>query len=145
MIKQVNNSFPTISIVTCTFNSEKYLENALLSVEKQSYPFIEHIINDSFSTDSTGEILKNYINRNNNRYPIKVIHTKPQGVANALNLATESATGEIIHYLHSDDYYESALTLERVASHFKNNPDIVWLTGNFLIEYKGRLVSCQVV
>lgn len=140
MIKQVNNSFPTISVVTCTYNSEKYLENALLSIERQTYPFIEHIINDSFSTDKTIEILKNYIDRNQNRYPIKLIQSQPLGVANALNVATESATGEIIHYLHSDDYYDSDLTLEKVADYFHNNPDLVWLTGNFLIEYKGRKI-----
>jgi glycosyltransferase involved in cell wall biosynthesis len=131
---------PTISVVTCTFNSEKYLENALLSVERQTYPFIEHIINDSFSTDNTIEILKSYINRNQNRYPIKLIQSQPLGVANALNVATECATGEIIHYLHSDDYYDNEFTLEKVAAYFRGNPDLVWLTGNFLIEYKGRKI-----
>ena len=131
---------PTISVVTCTFNSERFLENALLSVERQTYPFIEHIINDSFSTDSTIEILRGYINRNQNRYPIKLIQSQPLGVANALNVATGSATGEIIHYLHSDDYYDSEFTLEKVAGYFHSNPDLVWLTGNFLIEYKGRKI-----
>ena len=131
---------PTISVVTCTFNSERFLENALLSVERQTYPFIEHIINDSFSTDSTIEILRSYINRNQHRYPIKLIQSQPLGVANALNVATGSATGEIIHYLHSDDYYDSEFTLEKVAGYFHSNPDLVWLTGNFLIEYKGRKI-----
>jgi len=131
---------PTISVVTCTFNSESYLENALSSVERQTYPFIEHIINDSFSTDNTKEILRDYINRNRNRYPIKRFNSQPLGVANALNLATESATGDIIHYLHSDDYYESIFTLEKVAAYFDSNPDLVWLTGNFLIEYKSRKI-----
>jgi len=93
----------TISIITCTFNSEKYLRNALQSIENQSYLEIEHIINDAYSTDSTLEIIQEYIERNKNRYVIKFIQSEPKGVGNALNVATKVATGEIIHYLHSDD------------------------------------------
>jgi glycosyltransferase involved in cell wall biosynthesis len=130
----------TISIVTCTFNSEKYLKNALKSIESQTYQPIEHIINDAYSTDSTLEIIQEYIERNKNRYRVKFIQSEPKGVGNALNVATKEATGEIIHYLHSDDYYLNQGSLEKVAEIFKNRPDLVWLTGNFLIELAGRKV-----
>ena len=130
----------TMSIVTCTFNSEKYLKNALKSIETQTYLQIEHIINDGYSTDSTLEIIQEYIERNKNRYVIKFIQSEPKGVGNALNVATNKATGEIIHYLHSDDYYLNHDSLEKVAEIFKNRPDLVWLTGNFLIELAGRKV-----
>jgi glycosyltransferase involved in cell wall biosynthesis len=130
----------TMSIVTCTFNSEKYLKNALKSVESQTYQPIEHIINDAYSTDSTLEIIHNYIERNKNRYRIKFIQSEPKGVGNALNVATKEATGEIIHYLHSDDYYLNQGSLDKVAEIFNNRPDLVWLTGNFLLELAGRQV-----
>ena len=127
-----------ISIITCTFNSEKYLRNALQSVENQTYQEIEHIINDAYSTDSTLDIIRDYIERNKNRYVIKLIQSEPKGVGNALNVATKEATGEIIHYLHSDDYYKDQITLEKVAEIFSLHPDLVWITGNFLIELTGR-------
>jgi len=41
---------PKISIITCTYNSEKFLRGALESIENQTYKNIEHIINDSHST-----------------------------------------------------------------------------------------------
>jgi glycosyltransferase involved in cell wall biosynthesis len=66
----------TISVITCTFNSEKYLKNALKSVESQTYQPIEHIINDAYSTDSTLEIIQEYIERNKNRYSIKFIQSE---------------------------------------------------------------------
>jgi len=128
----------TISIVTCTFNSEKYLKNALQSVENQTYHEIEHIINDAYSTDSTLDIIHEYIERNKNRYAIKLMQSEPKGVGNALNVATKEATGEIIHYLHSDDYYQDQNSLEKVVEVFNEHPDLVWLTGNFLIELAGR-------
>ena len=58
------NNCPLISIITCTFNSEKFLEKALESVQRQTYKNIEHIINDSYSTDKTLEIIKTYIEQN---------------------------------------------------------------------------------
>jgi len=130
----------TISIITCTFNSEKYLRNALQSIENQTYQGIEHIINDAYSTDSTLEIIREYMERNKDRYVIKFIQSEPKGVGNALNVATREATGEVIHYLHSDDYYKDQTSLEKVAEIFSKHPDMVWLTGNFLIELAGRKI-----
>ena len=135
------NNYPLISIITCTFNSEKYLIKALESVQRQTYKNIEHIINDSFSTDKTLEIIKKYIEQNKNEYRIKFIQSQPNGVANALNVATKEATGDIVHYLHSDDYYYEKESLEKAVSHFIKSPNLVWLTGNFLVEIKGKIIA----
>ena len=137
----MKNNYPIISIVTCTYNSERYLRKALESVENQTYKNIEHIINDSYSTDKTLEILKKYIDRNKREYSIKFIQSQPNGVANALNVATKEATGDIIHYLHSDDYYYKNESLEKAVSRFMKNPSLVWLTGNFLVEIKGKIIT----
>jgi len=59
-------------------------------------------------------------------------------VANALNTATAVASGELIHYLHSDDYYLDAHALQRAAQPFHNNPGLIWMTGNFLVEFRGK-------
>ena len=135
-----NNKNITISVVTCTFNSEKYLKGTLESIENQTYKNIEHIINDSYSTDTTLVIIQEYIERNKDKYNIKFIQSEPKGVANALNVATREATGDLIHYLHSDDYYLNKESLEKVATRFRENPDLVWLTGNFLVEVKGKRI-----
>ena len=131
---------PKISVITCTFNSEKFLKKALMSVENQTYKNIEHIINDSYSTDKTLEIIEKYIEQNKKEYCIKFIQSQPNGVANALNVATKEATGDIIHYLHSDDYYYKEESLEKVASHFIKNSNLMWLTGNFLVEIKDKII-----
>ncbi|MBW6441467.1 glycosyltransferase [Patescibacteria group bacterium] len=131
---------PKITIVTCTYNSEKYLEKCLKSVEIQKYKNIQHIFNDSYSTDKTIEIINKYIEKYKDKYDIKFIQSPPKGVGNALNVATKHATGDIIHYLHSDDYYCDKNALKRVSNYFKKNPKIVWLTGNFFFEVKGKKI-----
>ncbi len=135
------NNYPLISIITCTLNSEKYLKKALNSVQNQTYKNIEHIINDSFSTDKTLEIIKKYVEQNKNDYSIKFMQSQPMGVANALNMAANEATGDIVHFLHSDDYYYKKESLEKAASYFMNNPKLIWLTGNFLVEIKGIKIA----
>ena len=135
------NNYPLISIITCTLNSEKYLKKALDSVQNQTNKNIEHIINDSFSTDKTLEIIKEYVEKNKNDYSIKFMQSQPKGVANALNVASTEATGDIIHFLHSDDYYYKKESLEKAASYFMRNPNLIWLTGNFLIEIKGVKIA----
>ena len=139
--KMKTNNTPLISIITCTFNSEKYLKKALESVQNQTYKNIEHIINDSYSTDKTLEIIRKYIEQNQNAYSIKLVQSQPRGVANALNVATSEATGDVVHFLHSDDYYNKNDSLEKAASYFIKNPNLIWLTGNFLVEIKGIKVA----
>ena len=57
-------------------------------------------------------------------------------MAKALNVATTEATGDVVHFLHSDDYYYKNDSLEKTASFFMKNPNLIWLTGNFLVEIK---------
>ena len=132
---------PRISIITCTCNSENFLLRALNSIECQTYKNIEHILNDSFSTDATLAIIKDYIERNKDQYSIKLVHTEPKGVGNALNVATQEATGDVIHYLHSDDYYLNEHSLEKVAEKFSERPNLIWMTGNFLVEIRGKQIT----
>ncbi|HEY0670450.1 MAG TPA: glycosyltransferase, partial [Sphingobacteriaceae bacterium] len=54
---------PLISIVTVTFNAEKYLKECIQSVRNQPFKSIEHIIIDANSTDKTISILKEYENQ----------------------------------------------------------------------------------
>lgn len=133
-----NQPYPKISIITCTYNSEKFLSRALESIEQQTYRNIEHIINDSYSTDASLKIIADYVARNQEKYNIKLIHSDPKGVGNALNVGTKEATGDLIHYLHSDDYYSDPTSLEKVAMKFRERPNLVWMTGNFLVEIKGK-------
>jgi glycosyltransferase len=125
------------SIITCTYDPKpEHLDRALESMETQTYKNFEHIINDSYSNRITSLLLQDYIKRNKKKYPIKFFQTKPKGVAKALNDASKVASGELIHFLHSDDYYLDKNSLKRASSYFTK--DTNWITGNFIFNFKDK-------
>jgi len=97
-------STPFFTIVTPTLNSEKYLRKCIESVESQSFKDWEHIFIDSFSTDRTISLLKEYKKRN----PKKVfIHQYLKaGVSDAFNKGIKNSKGKYINFLGSDDLLE---------------------------------------
>lgn len=115
---------PKISIITCTWNSEKYLDECLKSLKKQTFQDLEIIIVDGGSQDHTLEIAK--------KYNVDKIFTNINGgVSRAMNYGITHASGEIIAILHSDDYYYSEASLELVVSKF-NQSNCQWLYGNLI-------------
>ncbi|GEO03215.1 hypothetical protein AAE02nite_08790 [Adhaeribacter aerolatus] len=104
--------YPKISIITPSFNQGQYLEQTILSVVEQDYPNLEYIIIDGGSTDNSVEIIKKYANK------ITFWVSEPdKGQSDAINKGMKVATGDIINWLNSDDYYESD-SLFKVAEAF---------------------------
>ena len=52
--------YPKITLITPTFNSEKYIRSTLESIISQKYPNLEFIVVDGMSKDSTLEIINSY-------------------------------------------------------------------------------------
>lgn len=95
----MKNDCPKISVVTPSFNSGKYIEQAIQSVLLQNYPDFEHIVIDGGSTDGTIEILKKYPH-------LKWVSEPDRGQSHAMNKGFAMSTGEIIAYLNADDFFE---------------------------------------
>ena len=120
-----------ISIITVTKNSEKFLEDCILSVHNQSYKNYEHIIIDGKSTDSTLDIIK--------KHKQKItywISEDDNGLYDAMNKGIKKCSGDIIGILNSDDiYYDQALKI--VNSYFNKNSNLDFLFGSV---YKYKLM-----
>ena len=103
-----------VSIVTPTYNSAKTIVDTILSVNKQDYANIEHIIIDGGSKDNTLELIRNTPNR------VKKIISEPdKGIYDAMNKGVALATGDIVGILNSDDFYNSNDVIAKVVKTFQ--------------------------
>jgi len=91
-----------VSIITPSFNSARYIEETILSVQSQTYQNWEMLIVDDCSTDNTNEI----IGKCKDDLRIKPIYLERNiGAAMARNRALEVARGRYIAFLDSDDIW----------------------------------------
>lgn len=116
-----NNYLPKITVLTPSFNQGGYIRKNILSVCNQHYPNFEHIIIDGGSTDETVSILESYSH-------IRWVSEKDAGQADALNKGLCMATGDIIGWLNSDDYYVDDI-FGTVADYFSKQ-QLKWIVGN---------------
>ena len=110
------------SIITVSYNAVKTIEKTILSVLEQSYTNIEYIIIDGQSTDGTLDIIKKY-----EKYIDCVISEPDNGIYDAMNKGIQLATGDIIGFVNSDDWYELD-TIEKVVTCF-NSTDAELIHG----------------
>ena len=107
--KHSSNIKPLISVITVVLNGEKYLEEAISSIFKQTYDNIEYIIIDGGSTDRSLDIIQKYENI------IDLwISEKDSGLYNAMNKGIALSSGDFVGFVGSDDYLYLN-TLEKLA------------------------------
>ncbi len=91
-------SLPKISVVTVSFNQGQFIKQNIDSVLAQNYPNFEHLIIDGGSTDQTLDIVQSYPH-------LSCVSEPDRGQSHALNKGFAKATGEIIAWLNTDDWY----------------------------------------
>ncbi len=102
-----------ISIITVTKNSANSLKSCINSVINQSYENVEYIIIDNCSTDDTLQIAKSYLDQ-----ITRIVSEPDDGIFDAMNKGIKLASGDIIGFLHSDDFYADNEVLKEVANKF---------------------------
>jgi glycosyltransferase involved in cell wall biosynthesis len=112
-------SRPYITALIDTYNHERFIEQAVLSVLEQDFPAseMEVLVVDDGSSDSTPEILSRFAPQ------IRVLRKSNGGQGSAFNFAIPEARGEIISFLDGDDWWAQG-KLARVAEVLRAEPEV---------------------
>ena len=125
------------SIITVSYNSEKYIRETIESVANQTYPHIQYIIIDGASTDSSVDII--------NEYADKLFYwmsEKDNSMYEAINKGLQKATGDYVLILNSDDVLANNLVIGEVAKEIsKNNSDGYYC--NIIKRYSSAEISIK--
>jgi len=107
-----------ITVATVTYNAAELIDHTINSVETQDYPFVEHLIIDGNSQDSTLESVHHYQERNSVAavpHEINCLSEPDHGLYDAMNKAIDMATGDYILFLNAGDTFHSPDTLTKIA------------------------------
>lgn len=104
-MKMMLNEKPEISIIIPVYNAEKYLENCLESIARQTFINFELLIFNDCSTDNSDNIIKKFITNNPDiKYQYSIFENNI-GDCSARNIGIKNACGSYICFLDADDKY----------------------------------------
>lgn len=127
---------PKISIIIPVYNVEKYLEKCLDSVVNQTFKDFEVICINDGSTDNSLNILKRYAAKDSR---FRIIDKENEGVSKARNIGIETAQGDYIQFIDSDDWIEPnclELVYEKIS---QTDSDMVIFSSRYIVD--GKIIS----
>lgn len=117
---------PKVSVIINCYNGEKFLQETLDSLKKQSYQDFEIVFWDNCSSDGTATIAKNYGQKMNYYRGDEVV-----SLGKARNFALEKVRGEYIAFLDADDLWEPSKLKQQVEI-MESNTEIGLVCTNFV-------------
>jgi len=110
----MKKAVPLISVIVPVYKVEKYLDDCVQSILRQTYDNLEIILVDDGSPDQCPRMCDNYAAED---VRVIVIHKQNGGLSSARNAGMAVATGEYIAFIDSDDWIAENMC-ERLISAF---------------------------
>ena len=124
-----------ISVISTTYNSEKYMAENLEALKAQTYQNFEHIIFDNGSTDKTVEIIKKYQD-----HRTKLFVEKDDGIFYGLNKCLEKISGDLIFLYCSDDTIINKNLFYEISKLYESQSDVISTNVKIISQKTGKTV-----
>lgn len=126
---------PLVSFVVTSYNYEKYILKTLESIASQTYENYEIIVVDDYSSDSSVDIVKRFIETNQDKRVTLVCHEENKGQLAAMQTGLKHCRGEFVSFIDSDDmvlpdYAKVHIKVHMVSSVAFTSSEIVEINEN---------------
>jgi hypothetical protein len=126
---------PTLAVVTPSYNTGRYIGDAVRSVLEQDYSRVDYVVMDGGSTDATVDVLRSFGPR------LQWVSRKDKGQSDAINSGFARTRGEVFGWLNSDDTYAPG-AFRAVAEVFAAHPDVDIVYGDATYtDHAGRHIA----
>ena len=126
-----------ITVVTAVYNAEATVGDAISSVARQTYPYVEHLVVEGKSNDGSLFAIDAA------QHPrMRLISEPDLGIYDALNKGVANASGDVIGFVHADDFLSHDDVLVHIARQFED-PDVDAVYGD--LDYVARHDTSRVV
>lgn len=138
-----SESTPLVSVIMPAYNAEKYIEQAIRSVQKQTVRSWELIVVDDRSTDKTAEQIRRLAAEDMRIIP--VYSETNHGAAESRNIALRQCRGEFVALLDADDVWHPQKLERELERARKTDADLVYSSYAMIDEQGTRCFSDFIV
>ena len=128
----------TVSIITITYNAERFLERTIQSIIGQSETDYEYIVIDGKSTDGTLDIIDQY-----KTHITTWISEPDSGLYDAMNKGLHRARGEYVWFMNAGDTLHDSKTLANLLTAIKETPADVYYSDALFVQNDGTSVGLR--
>lgn len=133
-----------VSVIVPVYNAEKYIEQCVESICKQTLQKIEILLVDDSSTDSSLSILQKYAKQDDRITVVENEHTG-DGAASARNAGLSIAKGKYLSFLDADDFFELDMLEKAYEKAEAVSADIIMFDGYFFDHSKQKAVPSDFI
>lgn len=136
---------PLVSVITITYNAERFLKNTMESVLNQSNKDFEYLIIDGKSKDGTTNIIQQYPNQKYDSFEAAMqrgeeshgkvvwISEPDKGLYDAMNKGLHLAKGGFVWFINSGDKIYDVTTMQQIADTYAQNTPCDVIYGQSII------------
>jgi glycosyltransferase len=135
-----------VSIITASYNSSESIKSCIDSVFNQNYNDIECLIIDGKSSDNTLLKIKELAYNFNES---QILSEKDKGIYDALNKGIKISNGDILGFVHSDDFLASPQIISEIVEKIRNEKvdgvygDLQYINKNNTNKIIRKWKSCE--
>ena len=129
---------PTVSIITITYNAERFLERTIQSIVAQQATDYEYILVDGASKDGTIDIVRKY-----EKHITRWISEPDKGLYDAMNKGLHMATGDYVWFMNAGDEVYDPETVPQLLKRIQATQADVYYSNALFVEQNGNLVGLR--